>query len=207
MGHNILLTATIDTNNCINTKRNNFEDRINDYYTNIKKILEETDFDIIFVENSYHDLSKIKEFENNKRIEIIQYNGNNFNRKLGKGYGEWDIINHAVENSYKIKNNDYLIKLTGRYSVNLNIIKEHLHNDFILYEKETNLNENWAFTGFYKIPKSFWIEYMSKSYISDEPNCYIENVLSYNLRKNNSIIKFLDDIELTGISGTHNKKI
>lgn len=207
MKYTVLLTATIDTNNCINTKRNNIGDRINDYYLNIKKILEETNFDIVFVENSYSDLNIIKDFLNNERVEIIQYNGNNFNRNLGKGHGEWGIINYAIENSSKIKKNDYIIKLTGRYRINFNNIISELNNNFVLYENETNLNENWAFTGFFKITKDFWIENIQKSYISDDPGCYIENVVAYNLKKINHSITYVKNIELSGISGTHNKEI
>jgi hypothetical protein len=203
----ILLTACIDTNSCVNTKRTNIQDRINDYYFNIKSLLENTQLDIVFVENSKHDIGIISEFIGNERVEIIQFDGNNFNRHLGKGHGEWKIINYAIENSTKLKEVDYIIKLTGRYSIDISIFSDMMENDYVFYEKETKLLERWAFTGFFKIPKSFWTDKISNSFISDDFGCYIENVMAHNLSLNNSNITYIKDIGLKGISGTHNQDL
>jgi len=151
----ILLTGTIDTNSCINTKRTNIEDRINDYYNNINKILQDTDLDIVFVENSNHPLGILSQVLSSERVEVLQFSGNTFDRRLGKGHGEWMIINHALENSTKLRTVEYLAKLTGRYSVNFSLLNRVLQEQYVLYRKETNLSEGWAFTGFFKIPKPF----------------------------------------------------
>jgi len=206
MKHTILLTGTINTNNCINTKRIDINDRINDYYSNISNIIENTNLDIVFVENSLSNMGKLEEFKNNNRIEIIQYDGNNFDRNLGKGHGEWGIINYAIKNSNKIKDIDYIIKLTGRYSIDFLKVEKYIESDFI-FCVDTNIDQNWAFTGFFKIPKYFWIDNISNSYISDDPGCYIENVMALNIKKLNIKYTYISDIGLTGISGTHNKKI
>jgi hypothetical protein len=201
----ILLTGTIDTKGCINTLRTDINDRINDYYYNIKNILETSDLDIVFVENSGHDLGIITEYLSNPRIEILQFSGNSFDRSLGKGYGEKNIISYAIDNSIKLSYIDYIIKLTGRYSIKYENIKDKLSPEYVLYSGETNLSENWAFTGFFKIPKCFWVNEISQDTISDAPGCYIENVIARKLQGKN--ISLIDDIGLSGISGTHNKII
>jgi hypothetical protein len=204
----ILLTGTINTNSCINVQRTNINDRTNDYYQNIKSLLDKTDVDIVFVENSNHDLGIISEFLNNNRIEILQFDGNNFDRNLGKGFGERNIINYAIENSVKLKDVDYLIKLTGRYSINLSLFYNTLNdNEFVFYKKDTNLSHLFAFTGFFKMPKLFWVNELSDIFMSDDPGCYIENAVANKLVMNNSNITYVEDIGLEGISGTHDIKI
>lgn len=203
----ILFTGTINTNGCANTQRTNIDERINDYYYNIKSFLEKTDIDIVFVENSNHDLGIISEFLNNDRVEIIQFDGNNFDRNLGKGHGERNIINYAIENSVKLKDVDYLIKLTGRYSINLSLFYDTLNdNDFVFYGKGMSL-PHAAFTGFFKMPKLFWVNELSNTFMSDDPGCYIEHAVANKLIINNSNITYVNDIGLEGISGTHNNNI
>ena len=201
----ILLTGTINTNSCINTKRTNIDDRINDYYLNIGKLLEYSDIEIVFVENSNYPLGILEEYKENKRIEILQFDGNNFDRNLGKGHGERNIINYAILNSRKLANVEYLLKLTGRYSIKYDLIREHIDSEYLLYSKETDINDNWAFTGFFKIPKIEWIENIGNCMISDDPGCYIENVLASKIRSKDIVL--IDDIGLSGISGTHNETI
>jgi len=48
---------------------------------------------------------------------------------------------------------------------------------------------------------------MQNSFISDDPGCYIENVLAQSLVGSRVDITYIDDIGLEGISGTHNIKI
>lgn len=201
----ILLTGTIFTNDCINCERNDIDVRRKDYYDNIKRFLEETDLEIVFCENSGADLGEIKEFLNNPRIEILQFEGNNYPRELGKGYGENHIINYALDNSKKLKVVDYLLKVTGRYYFDYNTIKGVLeNNNYVLYNKETNFEYFYVCTGFFKVPKIFWIDRISNKDVSDKRGHYLENIFAFEiLNMRDNIISI--DFNLEGISGTNNK--
>jgi hypothetical protein len=201
----LLLTGTLFTNDCINCERNDINVRRKDYYDNIKRFLDETDLELVFCENSNADLGEIKEFLNNDRVEILQFDGNDYPREFGKGYGEVSIINYALENSKKLSTIDYLLKVTGRYYFNYNKIKEDLKNfDYVLYSKETNFEYYYVCTGFFKVPKYFWINRISDKDISDKRGHYLENIFAYELSYERKTFIMID-ISLEGISGTNNK--
>ncbi|RYZ23735.1 MAG: hypothetical protein EOO10_20840 [Chitinophagaceae bacterium] len=66
---------------------------------------------MLFVENSGADVSPLFQEEiNNGRLEVITFIGNNYDRKLGKGYGEIRIIEKALNDSCFLKNADFFNK-------------------------------------------------------------------------------------------------
>lgn len=134
----VLLTASIDTNSCVTTKRSNTQEREQDYIGSLKLWLSKTDLPIVFCENSGYDLKNIRLLicEYPGRVEIIQFNGNNYPRHMGKSYGELKIIEKALEESYFISQSDNIIKVTGRvYINNIDKILTSFKNDtFIQYE-------------------------------------------------------------------------
>ena len=82
------------------TKLNNPEVRLKQYKDALDWYLENTDYNILLVENSGYDFSAdYKEFIDRKRLEFISYNGNDYDRTLGKGYGEAQIMNYGFNNS------------------------------------------------------------------------------------------------------------
>ena len=92
--------------------------------------LHNTSYRIVFCNNSGEDIS-YKIHDAHKRIEFLTYKGNDFDRSLGKGYGEFRIMQFAFENSQFIKAASYIIKVTGKLKV-LNI-KENLRLVFGLF--------------------------------------------------------------------------
>ena len=84
----ILLTASINTRNCMFVKRSNPILRENDYCEAIVK-WSELNYPVIFCENSGYNLSKIKKIGH--RVNFLQFDGQDYDRKLGKGFGELKI--------------------------------------------------------------------------------------------------------------------
>lgn len=116
-----MLTGCIDPNNMSFTKLQDIDTRKKHYLESIKYYLNETNLSILFVENSGYDISDSFVPEvNSGRLEILTFNGNNYNRLLGKGYGEMLILEYASTFSNLFKTADFIFKITGRYRV-LNI--------------------------------------------------------------------------------------
>lgn len=54
--------------------------------------------------------------KHNKQLEFISFHGDNkMTQTYGKGYGDGEIINYAINNSKLIKESQYFIKISGRY--------------------------------------------------------------------------------------------
>lgn len=111
----ILLTACINPNGMSKTilqdkeiRKRQYEDALNFYLAN-------TTVPIVLVENTNYELShkydnQIKE----GRLEYITFNGNDYDKSKGKGFGEALILLYAINNSEIIKRTKYIIKITGR---------------------------------------------------------------------------------------------
>lgn len=211
MTNKILLTATIDTNNCSYLKRSDIEERKEDYILALESWLTKTSYEIVFVENSNYDLSFLKDKFNNygDRVEYISYNGNNYNRNLGKGYGEYHSILYALEHSKKLENEVYLNKVTGRYF--LEGIEEKLKKldiekyDLIGYKRE--VDHDSIPTVWFIIKKELFINFFSKGIaVNDSNHIYAERVF-LDLVKTLTSVYFFNKIGIQGISGTANTKI
>lgn len=197
----ILLTATIDPNNCASTIRTSITDRTQDYYNVITELLTKTDLEIVFIENSNHSLGILSEFIGNQRIEILQFEGNTYNRSFGKSFGEQLEINYALVHSEKLKSVDYIMKLTGRYSIDYDLIKDTLSRDYVFYAKKRFHNTNWLFCGFFKIPKLTWITELSQNImITDMGETFYKKLHDFK-------INYLLNIGLNGISGARGNDI
>ena len=74
---------------------------------------------IVFCENSNYKFDSRALYElakkNNKLLEILQFNGN-YSQIVdrGKGYGEGEIIEYALQNSKLFLQSKYFVKVTGR---------------------------------------------------------------------------------------------
>ena len=98
----ILLTATINPQGMINVALNNPVERLEQYKKSIEFYINETDFNIVFCDNSKNLLDikslKINDKKRLKNVEILTFDGNLIKYK-GKGYGEMEIINYSLNNS------------------------------------------------------------------------------------------------------------
>ncbi|WP_452227731.1 hypothetical protein [Lacinutrix sp. MEBiC02404] len=125
----LLLTGTINPNSFKTLVLRDPEIRKKQYIDAISYYLQNTNYNIVFTENSGVSLKEyFKEYEN--RIEFLVYDlpkeENEANDK-GKGFKELGIIDFSIKNSIKIKQADFIVKITGRLKVlNLNALVANL---------------------------------------------------------------------------------
>ena len=124
----ILMTACVCPNGTAYTALQDSAIRKSQYLEAIDYYLQNTAFKIVFCENSGVDLwDEILSEKKHARLEYITFNGNDYNKEFGKGYGESKIIQYAILNSQFLKNTSYIIKITGRVKVlNINDISASL---------------------------------------------------------------------------------
>lgn len=118
----IILTSTIDVRGISNMERADTKTRLEDYHLALTKWLENPwVHNIIFVENSGYSLDSLKDLvnshENRKAVEFLSFDGQNFPRSLGKGYGETLALQHILEHSKQLQATRRFLKVNGRYYV------------------------------------------------------------------------------------------
>lgn len=119
----IFLTGCINPNGMIFTKLQDQIARRKHYIDSIKFYLLKTSNPILFVENSGVDISEEFKMEiDTGRLEILTFDGNNYDKSLGKGLGEMMIMKHAIKHSKFFEISEVVLKITGRYKI-LNIEK------------------------------------------------------------------------------------
>lgn len=120
----LFLTACINPKGMVNTAIQNVNIRRKQYYEALKYYIYNTDYRIVFVDNSGYDISPdFIKYINEGRLEVIAIDNNNFDKELGKGYGEGLIIYHGILNSKFINKDSIIIKVTGRHIIkNINAI-------------------------------------------------------------------------------------
>jgi hypothetical protein len=126
----------------------NINDRINTYLKAILRWLNETNLNIVLVENSGYKFEELQEeLEKHKdRFEIICFNEKEVDgaqylaTDTSKGASEIFAIQYAGINSVLVKKSNFIIKITGRYFI----------PDFEGYLKEFNLDNYNGLTQFCK---------------------------------------------------------
>lgn len=113
----LLLTSCINPNGMKFTVLQDKEERKKQYIEAIKFYLANTKFKVVFCDNSGEDLSELRRIGGEERLEILSFLGNDFEKSLGKGYGEFNIIKYVFVNSRFIKDSSNTIKITGRLIV------------------------------------------------------------------------------------------
>lgn len=117
----ILLTGCINPNGMCYTALQCADIRKVHYLEAIDFYLQETNLRIVFCENTdtniFDEIISPKKYE---RLEYLTFQGNNYDKSRGKGYGEARTIKYAIEHSQYIQSVDYIIKITGRVKI-LNI--------------------------------------------------------------------------------------
>ena len=215
----VILTACIKPINMPFLEITSEVDILRDYKETFSKWCQNKLTDkIIFIENSGYDLSffheKAKEFPN-KEIEIISSNLNNtFEKKLGKGYGEYLCLREIFENSKICVSTDFFIKITGRYYVKnySKIFQEFEKKKSDIYVCIKN-NLTYADTHMFGGSKLFFLNYVLPlaSKTNDSNGVFMEHciakatLLGINDKLNFNHFSTYPDIN--GIIGTNNKKI
>ena len=215
----LIITATINPKKIPFLKRTSQHDRLNDYISSFNKWCKSPFIkDIIFVENSGYDLSFFRECSKHypkKRIEIISTDKNNsFDKKLGKGYGEYLCFNEIIKKSNLIKKNNFFLKVSGRYFVKN--FKQFIQ-EFLKYKPDmyVNLKDNLKFADSHIFGGStiFFSKYilLNAKKINDTKGIFMEHCLAQSVLEgivdglNFKNFRIYPNIE--GIIGTNNKKI
>lgn len=213
----ILLTACVNPQGMVYTNLQNGDERTAQYKDALRWYLMNTDLKIVFVENTMTDLSlDFVDYIESGRLEYFTFNGNKFDRKLGKGYGEAIILETALKNSTIIRQTDYLIKITGRLVLtNLNaILKKHkpLSDDCVWANTGLVNGHCYCLSSFFICPPLFLQKYFipRKGRINDSAGYFFEHLL-YNsllwwLRDHHKHCEFRLPFNFIGTSGSTNTR-
>lgn len=211
----ILLTATIDPKGIIHMKRNDPLVREKDYINAIKKWKSKIAYPIVFCENSGYNLCKVEKIMKksaNRKFETLQFDGQDFPRELGKGYGELLTIKYAIEHSTLIRHSEYVIKINGRYFVKniMKIIEPLLESSDIYIMADLREDLNWAKSKVFAFKPTFVSDYLAEfqNLINDSKNFYFEHALhkaiSRAVSESHKWLPFPSAPIIIGYSGTFN---
>lgn len=206
----ILLTGCIEPNGMVQTTLNDKEVRKEQYINALNFYLQKTGYSVVFVDNSNSDISyHFKTYIQSGRLEYLSFCGNQ-RKERGKGYGECEIIQYALDHSKMIKTSKdkRIAKITGRLIVkNINIIIS-LHTTFSNHETVFfTINSDLSFPDSRLIiaPNNFYSLLLnSKEDIDDSKGYYFEHALIDIFKKhpNISYSPFYVMPRIEGMSGS-----
>lgn len=142
----ILLSACINPQGMSLTALQDQEQRKQQYIDSIRYYLENTAYPIVVCENSGVGFGDIFAKEvSSGRLEILCFEGNDFDRSLGKGYGEAEILKYIYDNSQLVKECSCTIKITGRVKIpNLYYVLEQMYRvkkaDYVICDANFHLS-------------------------------------------------------------------
>lgn len=138
MNQILFLTACVNPKGMAYTKLSNPEIRLQQYKEALDWYLENTGYKILLVENSGYGFSDCYQKQINEgRLELLCYDGNDYDRTRGKGYGEAAILEYGITHSEFLKSapqNYRLVKITGRLlCLNINELCRNCKNMTVVY--------------------------------------------------------------------------
>lgn len=179
----ILLTGTVKPDNMTHTKIQDAEIRMNQYIDSIRFWLRTAKLPVIFVENSDTNLSQSFKQEIAKgSLEVLSFDGNNFDKRLGKGYGELNCLEYALANSKFYDDADFIFKITGRYKVLnfINFFKNYTLTPDIDLIVDFKWNLSFCDSRFFGFVPSFINDFLLdyRSIINDSNGIFFEHILA-----------------------------
>jgi len=202
-GYTIPSTAITDTN-----------ERLSQYLTSIDFAITHYQLitDIVFCENTGFNFNytplKEKAIANGKNLEIISFNGDYSQiEQKGKGFGEGEIIKHALNTSKILAECNTFFKLTGRLIVkNMDriVATTRSENSFIFHPKTIyRMPVDHVETFFYKVDKTKYTKYLIDAYeeVDESHHRYLEHIF-YERLYNFDLQSFKLAPQISGISGT-----
>jgi hypothetical protein len=116
----ILLTATVDIRG-VDAARNDPLERLSDYRWALERWSQTPGFDgLIFVENSGYDIDSLRRIPaahgwTEAAVEFLSFDGQDFPRHRGKGFGETVNLEHVLSNSRLLASREArLLRVNGR---------------------------------------------------------------------------------------------
>ncbi len=212
MNQCILLTACVNPGKMTLTHLMDSSERLKQYKKALSYYLNNTDLSIVFCENTNIDFSSdYQYFINSKRLEYLTFDGNNYDIRKGKGYGEAQIIRHAFNHSKIIQHSSIIIKITGRLICkNINQLVEKCNNQETIYSSlyQDKRGHILADSRVLVSPKLFWINYFLRlaNDIDDSNNIYFEHIYYHSSQRGRKdgycYREIWFPIEIEGTSGT-----
>lgn len=189
--------------------------RINHYISAIKYYIYTSNFNrIVFADNtdSAREICFLitEAFNFQKKLEIISFAGNKSRvENQGKGFGECEIIEYALNKSKLISSDDLVVKITGRYEIlNINKIFEKINTNYPSFIRVPGNNMIDAVV-FSFLPTT-WNAYFKSAIemIDDNNGYYFEHVLYDLVKRNQMNISRLPYFPLfSQLSGTSGKLV
>ena len=204
----ILLTACVNPGGMPFTVLNDTSERLRQYREALNFYLNETTLPIVFCENTLCDFSEdYKEYIASGRLEYITFDGNNFDKSRGKGYGEALIIEEAFRHSMLLDQCNFVVKITGRLIVrNISQLVKDNRRMFTDTIQTFYPNSNMADSRLVILPKLFCIDdfLARKDSINDTEGYYFEHLLydAVISRKKYIYVPFLHVPLIDGVSGS-----
>ena len=112
----ILLTACISPGGMAYTALQDSNERKRLYVDATKFYIDSINYPIVFCNNSGENLS-VDFPDCRERVEFLSFFGNDYDKQLGKGYGEYKIIEYALHNRKHLQDASRIIKITGRLKI------------------------------------------------------------------------------------------
>ena len=122
------------------------------------------------------------------QLELFSFSGDSEAvTRQGKGYGEGEIMEYVMANSKLVKESDYMVKLTGRLSVdNLKKIVSRMDKNCCYFNIPNRTRREMADTRFYAMPIKLFQDFLQKEYVrvDDKNGYYLEYVYTDIIKKN-----------------------
>lgn len=206
----ILLTGCITPNGMSFTSLNDPSERKEQYIAAINFYLNNSNYPIVFVENTGTDISELfTSAIQSGRMEYLSFKGNK-EKERGKGYGECEIIQYALEKSHIIHsaNDKRIAKITGRLIIE-NIVSILKFND-LFFSRNTTIcsisnDYSYADSRFFIAQVGFYQEFLKyKELIDDTKGYYFEHALCDTIKNAISypFVPFIIMPQIIGISGS-----
>lgn len=212
----ILLTACVNPSGMSHTVLQNPETRAEQYKKALDFYINGTNAPIVFCENTMYDMSpEYRQYINSGRLEYLTFDGNNYDKNRGKGYGEALIMGYAIKHSDIIRNSKYVIKITGR--IIISDIKRYISSPLYLLDNLFRSNIKPKFISTYifiarpKLLQQFIEKYQELIWEDHPTNDLIEHHWYRALTKDPEFNKakylpFFMIPKVLGISGTTGQK-
>lgn len=213
----ILLTSAIKPHSTAFSKRNDPVQREQDYI-GVIRALAQTNYPIVYCDCSDYPLTNIKKelsFRPADTYEVLQFDGSTFPPPRGKGFGEFQIIKYATEHSVLLANCDFIVKITGRYSIeNIVEILESIQvgNDTVMiadYDRQSR----YTYSGLFIARPAFFTEYLFplENFIDDSKSQFFEialhKAIQHAVNDGKEVLPFPVKPIVSGVSGTWNVRM
>lgn len=208
----LLITGCITPNNNVyKVSLKDSKERFLQYIDSIKYYLSYSKIRrIVYCDNSgaapVNELFDLAE-KNEKQFEWLSFVGNSeLTVKFGKGYGESEIVNYAIEHSKLISITDFMVKVTGRLIVkNVDCLFTFSNRKLTLWPIKILDADLYINTRIYMMPVQLYKDYFWKvgTYVNDVGGVYLEHAFGYCIRDAKlQYNKFIIPPWIEGISGS-----